>query len=124
MFAPVVSRILKHNMDFGKSPRMRNFVEDYILALREDGPHLEMFISAVHGATHVCPHPRVLPNLASICFSAINKLHEEKPGRQRQTGKENRVSVTPAAPVLPGDSRIRWMVLRAAVSDLYSFDIV
>ena len=74
----MVARILKHNMDFGKSPRMRSFVQDYILALKDDETRLEAFVSSIHGAAGSCPHPRILPNLASICFSAVNKLFDEK----------------------------------------------
>lgn len=41
-YAEIVQRILKHNMDFGKYPRMRVLVQDYFVALNQhnDGNHL------------------------------------------------------------------------------------
>ena len=88
LFAPVVARILKHNMDFGKSPRMRSFVQDYILALKDDPLRLEQFVSSIHGAAGSCPHPRILPNLASICFSAVNKMFDEQLEMRRKQDLE------------------------------------
>ncbi|XP_014679731.1 PREDICTED: C-Maf-inducing protein-like, partial [Priapulus caudatus] len=84
MFTPVVQRILKHNMDFGKYPRMRMFVQDYILALNSQNEGLKVvqnFVTSMHGPASTCPHPRVLPNLVSVCLSAIYSCFEE---RQRE----------------------------------------
>jgi hypothetical protein len=57
MFTPVIQRILKHNMDFGKNPRMRSFVQDYILALRSQKEGMlvvEDFVRSMHGAAGGC----------------------------------------------------------------------
>ncbi|XP_071443986.1 C-Maf-inducing protein-like [Hetaerina americana] len=74
VFTPVVHRILKHNVDFGKNPHMRRFVQDYIRALHSHNGGCDVvrgFVSSVHGQTSGCPHPRVLPNLVSVCLGAI-----------------------------------------------------
>ncbi|KFM61641.1 C-Maf-inducing protein, partial [Stegodyphus mimosarum] len=84
MFTPIVQRILKHNMDFGKYPKTRIFVQEYIQALsyQNDGKKvLEKFIGSIHGVSSTCPHPRVLPNLVSICLAAVYALYEEKRNR-------------------------------------------
>lgn len=81
LFTPVVQRILKHNMDFGKYPKTRVLVQDYILALscQNDGQKvITDFLNSMHGLPSMCPHPRVLPNLVSICLAAIYSLFEEK----------------------------------------------
>ncbi|EDL11581.1 mCG4307, isoform CRA_a [Mus musculus] len=60
VFTPVVQRILKHNMDFGKCPRLRLFTQEYILALNELNAGMEVvkkFIQSMHGPTGHCPHP-------------------------------------------------------------------
>ncbi|XP_063053753.1 LOW QUALITY PROTEIN: C-Maf-inducing protein [Engraulis encrasicolus] len=80
VFTPVVQRILKHNMDFGKCPRLRLFTQEYILALNELNAGLEVvkkFIHSMHGPTGQCPHPRVLPNLVAVCLAAIYSCYEE-----------------------------------------------
>uniref|UniRef100_A0A8C7Z8Y4 C-Maf inducing protein n=1 Tax=Oryzias sinensis TaxID=183150 RepID=A0A8C7Z8Y4_9TELE len=69
VFTPVVQRILKHNMDFGKCPRLRLFTQEYILALNELNGGMEVvkkFVHSMHGPTGHCPHPRVLPNLVAV----------------------------------------------------------
>ncbi|XP_055933157.1 C-Maf-inducing protein-like [Argiope bruennichi] len=81
LFIPIVQRILKHNMDFGKFPKTRVFVQEYIQALsyQNDGKAvLEKFINSIHGVSSGCPHPRVLPNLVSVCLAAVYALYEEK----------------------------------------------
>ncbi|MEE6499925.1 hypothetical protein FKM82_003638 [Ascaphus truei] len=80
VFTPVVQRILKHNMDFGKCPRLRLFTQEYILALNELNAGMEVvkkFIHSMHGPTGNCPHPRVLPNLVAVCLAAIYSCYEE-----------------------------------------------
>lgn len=80
VFTPVVQRILKHNMDFGKCPRLRLFTQEYILALNELNAGMEVvkkFIFSMHGPTGQCPHPRVLPNLVAVCLAAIYSCYEE-----------------------------------------------
>ncbi|XP_053556672.1 LOW QUALITY PROTEIN: C-Maf-inducing protein [Bombina bombina] len=80
VFTPVVQRILKHNMDFGKCPRLRLFTQEYILALNELNAGMEVvkkFIQSMHGQTGNCPHPRVLPNLVAVCLAAIYSCYEE-----------------------------------------------
>ncbi|XP_076449363.1 C-Maf-inducing protein-like [Babylonia areolata] len=81
LFTPVVQRILKHNMDFGKYPRMRTFIQEYLQALncQNDGTRVvQNFIESMHGPGSQCPHPRVLPNLVAVCLAAIYNLYEEK----------------------------------------------
>jgi hypothetical protein len=41
-YGEITQRILKHNMDFGKYPKMRILVQDYVLALnsQNDGMNL------------------------------------------------------------------------------------
>uniref|UniRef100_A0A4W5MCN2 C-Maf inducing protein n=1 Tax=Hucho hucho TaxID=62062 RepID=A0A4W5MCN2_9TELE len=80
VFTPVVQRILKHNMDFGKCPRLRLFTQEYILALNELNAGMEVvkkFIHSMHGPSGQCPHPRVLPNLVAVCLAAIYSCYEE-----------------------------------------------
>lgn len=80
VFTPVVQRILKHNMDFGKCPRLRLFTQEYILALNELNAGMEVvkkFVHSMHGPTGQCPHPRVLPNLVAVCLAAIYSCYEE-----------------------------------------------
>ncbi|MBN3315160.1 CMIP protein, partial [Atractosteus spatula] len=80
VFTPVVQRILKHNMDFGKCPRLRLFTQEYILALNELNAGMDVvktFIQSMHGPTGQCPHPRVLPNLVAVCLAAIYSCYEE-----------------------------------------------
>lgn len=71
---PAITRCLKHTVDFGKSPDMRRLLQVFVAALYEndDGEEvLRQFIASVHGPSSDCPHPRVLPNLVSICVAAI-----------------------------------------------------
>ncbi|CAL8262732.1 unnamed protein product [Merluccius merluccius] len=80
VFTPVVQRILKHNMDFGKCPRLRLFTQEYILALNKLNAGMEVvkkFVHSMHGPTGQCPHPRVLPNLVAVCLAAIYSCYEE-----------------------------------------------
>ncbi|XP_076825713.1 C-Maf-inducing protein-like isoform X1 [Clavelina lepadiformis] len=74
MFTPIVQRILKHNVDFGKSTWLRTFVVEYIQALNCQNNGIESvrtFIRSVHGPLSQCPHPRILNNLVAVCLSAI-----------------------------------------------------
>ncbi|KAK3086918.1 hypothetical protein FSP39_025386 [Pinctada imbricata] len=81
LFTPVVQRILKHNTDFGKYPRMRGFVQEYIQALncQNDGYRVvQNFVKCMHSPASTCPHPRVLPNLVAVCLAAVYTCFEEK----------------------------------------------
>lgn len=81
LFTPVVHRILKHNTDFGKYPRMRTFVQEYIQALNSQNDGLKVvqaLVKSMHGPTSSCPHPRVLPNLVAVCLAAIYNCYEER----------------------------------------------
>ncbi|XP_055890578.1 C-Maf-inducing protein-like [Biomphalaria glabrata] len=81
LFTPVVHRILKHNTDFGKYPRMRTFVQEYIQALncQNDGLKVvQALVKSMHGPGSNCPHPRVLPNLVAVCLAAIYNCYEER----------------------------------------------
>lgn len=91
-FTPIVQRILKHNMDFGKYPKTRIFVQEYLQALsfQNDGRKvLEDFISSVHGVSTTCPHTRVLPNLVSICLAAVYSLYEERRSETDEDRNDN-----------------------------------
>ncbi|XP_072573929.1 C-Maf-inducing protein-like [Paramormyrops kingsleyae] len=80
VFTPMVQRILKHNMDFGKFPRLRLFTQEYILAISELNAGADVvrkFIQSLHGPTGLCPHPRVLPNLVAICLAAVYSCYED-----------------------------------------------
>ncbi|XP_054010731.1 C-Maf-inducing protein-like [Hylaeus anthracinus] len=71
---PAITRCLKHTVDFGKSPDMRKFLQVFVAALyaSDNGEQaIRDYIAAVHGPGSDCPHPRVLPNLVSICVAAI-----------------------------------------------------
>ncbi|XP_050450983.1 C-Maf-inducing protein-like [Cataglyphis hispanica] len=74
MLGPAITRCLKHTVDFGKSPDMRKLLQVFVAALYEnnDGEQaIRDYISSVHGPSSDCPHPRILPNLVSICVAAI-----------------------------------------------------
>ncbi|XP_067002506.2 C-Maf-inducing protein isoform X2 [Anabrus simplex] len=78
---PVVQRILKHNVDFGKSPHMRRLVQDYICALHSQNAGdevLRRFVTSVHGPSSTCPHPRVMPNLVAVCLAAVFSSFEDR----------------------------------------------
>ncbi|XP_048886048.1 C-Maf-inducing protein-like isoform X2 [Brienomyrus brachyistius] len=80
VFTPMVHRILKHNMDFGKFPRLRLFTQEYILAISELNAGVDVvrkFIQSLHGPTGLCPHPRVLPNLVAVCLAAVYSCYED-----------------------------------------------
>nr|XP_018670859.1 C-Maf-inducing protein-like isoform X1 [Ciona intestinalis] len=73
-FTQIVHRILKENVNFGKSSFLRLFVIEYIQALNcQNNPSeaIEKFLHRVHGPLSQCPHPRILSNLVSVCLSAI-----------------------------------------------------
>uniref|UniRef100_H3A7D8 C-Maf inducing protein n=1 Tax=Latimeria chalumnae TaxID=7897 RepID=H3A7D8_LATCH len=96
VFTPVVQRILKHNMDFGKCPRLRLFTQEYILALNELNAGMEVvkkFIQSMHGPTGQCPHPRVLPNLVAVCLAAIYSCYEEFINRNFKCSRDNSPSL-------------------------------
>ncbi|CAF4452233.1 unnamed protein product [Rotaria sp. Silwood2] len=79
MFTRAIEKILKHNTDFSKYPRLRTLVQEYILALnsQNDGLHVvQEFIKRLHGSTMVCPFLRVLSNLISVCLSAVYNVFQ------------------------------------------------
>ncbi|XP_069113637.1 C-Maf-inducing protein-like [Argopecten irradians] len=81
LFTHVVMRIMKHNTDFGKYPRMRGFVQEYVQALncQNDGYNVvQNFVRSMHGPSSTCPHPRVLPNTVAVCLAAIYTCYEDK----------------------------------------------
>ncbi|CAF4560779.1 unnamed protein product [Rotaria socialis] len=81
MFTPVVQIILKHNTDFGRYPRMRVFVQEYLVAINSQNDGLRIvqeFIKKMHGPTMVCPFPRVLTNFVSVCLAAIYNFFEDR----------------------------------------------
>ncbi|XP_070162731.1 C-Maf-inducing protein [Polyergus mexicanus] len=74
MLGSAITRCLKHTVDFGKSPDMRKLLQVFVAALYQnnDGEQaIRDYMSSVHGPGSDCPHPRVLPNLVSICVAAI-----------------------------------------------------
>ncbi|XP_077288152.1 C-Maf-inducing protein-like isoform X2 [Arctopsyche grandis] len=74
----VARYILKHNVDFGKAPHLRHFLQDYISALNQSSGGAEAvraWVGAVHGPGFNCPHPRVLPNLAAACLAAFHSIY-------------------------------------------------
>ncbi|XP_042225826.1 C-Maf-inducing protein-like isoform X2 [Homarus americanus] len=86
MFTPIIKRILKHNVDFGKYPYVRRFVQDYIQALnsQNDGRRVvHEFVHSMHGLTSTCPHLRVLPNLVAVCTAAVCVLVAEQKDQER-----------------------------------------
>ncbi|KZC04076.1 PREDICTED: C-Maf-inducing protein-like [Dufourea novaeangliae] len=74
VMSPAITRCLKHTVDFGKSPDMRKLLQAFVAALyeTENGEKaIRDYIASVHGPGSDCPHPRVLPNLVSVCVAAI-----------------------------------------------------
>ncbi|XP_076387311.1 C-Maf-inducing protein isoform X2 [Megachile rotundata] len=72
--SPAITRCLKHTVDFGKSPDMRRLLQVFLAALHastEGEQIIRDYVAAVHGPGSDCPHPRVLPNLVSVCVAAI-----------------------------------------------------
>jgi hypothetical protein len=81
MFTPVVQRILKHNGDFGKYPRMRLFVQDYLMALisQNDGlKTVQNFVRIMHSTSSQCPFSRVLSNFVAVCLAAVHGCFEQR----------------------------------------------
>uniref|UniRef100_L7LZ42 C-Maf-inducing protein PH domain-containing protein n=1 Tax=Rhipicephalus pulchellus TaxID=72859 RepID=L7LZ42_RHIPC len=81
MYTPVVQRILKRNMDFGKFPMTRMLVQEYIQSLNCQNSGLEAveeFVRSVHGEGSTCPHPRVLPNLVATVLAGVFALFEAR----------------------------------------------
>lgn len=79
MFSQVVQRILKHNRDFGRHPRMRHFIQDYLIALMSQNAGLtavQNFVLQMHSTSSQCPFPRVLPNFVSVCLASIHGCFE------------------------------------------------
>ncbi|XP_022253248.1 C-Maf-inducing protein-like isoform X2 [Limulus polyphemus] len=90
---PIIQRILKHTMDFGKHPNSRLLVQSYIQAINEknDGINaVKDFVRSVHGPVSSCPHPRLMPNLVSTSLAALYSLFEEK---KRSQGEN--LNITP-----------------------------
>ncbi|GFQ83366.1 c-Maf-inducing protein [Trichonephila clavata] len=94
---PIVQRILKHNMDFGKYPQTRVFVQEYFLALNcqnRGDSIIKEFVDNMHGLGCKCPHPRVLQNLVNICVAAIYTIFESRKTEfLESTNEEERTSV-------------------------------
>ncbi|XP_031565829.1 C-Maf-inducing protein-like isoform X2 [Actinia tenebrosa] len=91
MFLPAVHRILKHNMDFGKLPHLRMFVQDYIFTLyskNETSTDVQEFVNSMHSPGAVCPHPRVLPNLVAVVLAAVYSTFDQ-PEMLIQVGEIN-----------------------------------
>ncbi|XP_042894636.1 C-Maf-inducing protein [Parasteatoda tepidariorum] len=81
IFTPIVEKILKHNMDFGKHLKTRLFVQEYILAVncQNRGDRIiKEFIDGIHGPASICPHPRVVFNIVAICVAAIQTIFSNK----------------------------------------------
>ncbi|GIX74859.1 c-Maf-inducing protein [Caerostris darwini] len=100
---PIVQRILKHNMDFGKYPQTRVFVQEYFLALNcqnQGDAIIKDFVDklfcacSMHGMGCKCPHPRVLQNIVNICVAAIYSIFESRKTEfLESTNAEERTSV-------------------------------
>lgn len=71
--SPAITRCLKHTVDFGKSLDMRKLLQVFIASLyATDGEQaIRDYIASVHGPGSDCPHPRMLPNLVSVCVAAV-----------------------------------------------------
>ena len=54
---------------------MKKLLQVFVAALYEDEDDGEQtvrdYIASLHGSRSDCPHPRILPNLVSICVAAI-----------------------------------------------------
>ncbi|XP_076245591.1 C-Maf-inducing protein isoform X2 [Calliopsis andreniformis] len=94
--SPAITRCLKHTVDFGKSPEMRKLLQVFIAALHasEDGEQeVTKYIASVHGSGSHCPHPRVLPNLVSVCLAAI--FHRFEVARHTPSVKDEPQTLPP-----------------------------
>lgn len=71
--SPAITRCLKHTVDFSKTLDMRKLLQVFIAALctMHGEQTIRDYIASVHGPGSDCPHPRVLPNLISVCVAAI-----------------------------------------------------
>ncbi|KAH3777131.1 hypothetical protein DPMN_178568, partial [Dreissena polymorpha] len=84
LFTPVVQRILKHNMDFGKFPRMRQFVQEYIQALNCQNAGLEVvkdFIRSMHGPASMLYslyEDKKLDKQDNICSNVVDQSEWER----------------------------------------------
>ncbi|EDV29783.1 uncharacterized protein TRIADDRAFT_52529 [Trichoplax adhaerens] len=90
-FEPSVVILLKKNLDYGKYPYYRSFLQDFIFALscQESNDYsLQTFIESVHEISEICPHPRVLPNLACLSLAAIYKIFQTKAEEIDNASKE------------------------------------
>lgn len=68
----------------------------FVAALYEnnDGEQaIRDYISSVHGPGSDCPHPRVLPNLVSICVAAIFHRYFEFRVTMEQLDSPTRLSM-------------------------------
>ncbi|XP_043473276.1 C-Maf-inducing protein-like isoform X2 [Leptopilina heterotoma] len=94
--SPAITRCLKHTVDFGKSPDMRKLLQVFVAAIYEnnDGEKaIREYIASVHGPGSDCPHPRVLPNLVSICVAAI--FHRFEVGNRDSVNEDKTVELPP-----------------------------
>jgi hypothetical protein len=81
MFTPLVERILKNVGDFGRYPRMKLFIRDYInalLLLPSGLTTVVSFIKTLHGTSIQCPFPRVLQNINAVCLAALSLIYENR----------------------------------------------
>ena len=54
---------------------MRKLVQDYLGALygQNNGKAaVEDLVRKLHGPSSVCPHPRILPNLVTVCLASLH----------------------------------------------------
>ncbi|CAF3989679.1 unnamed protein product [Rotaria magnacalcarata] len=76
MFTPVVQRILKHNTDFGKYPRMRIFIQEYLLALNSQNDGLRVVQDFIKRSTFDDWRPHLGLLLQSIPFPDEALTHD------------------------------------------------
>jgi len=101
MFSPIIHRILKHAVGFGKCNWLRTFVIEYLQALySQSNGHQAVtnFVQRMHGPMSDCPHPRILQNLVAVCISGIHHAFPSPPPkpdlgkRKSKSLNENRKS--------------------------------
>uniref|UniRef100_A0A8C2JHM5 C-Maf inducing protein n=1 Tax=Cyprinus carpio TaxID=7962 RepID=A0A8C2JHM5_CYPCA len=90
VFTPVVQRILKHNMDFGKCPRLRLFTQEYILALNELNAGMEVVKKFIHSVLNLWKVVNGMSSLFHFFVSRDNSpsLKEIRNGCQQQSERK------------------------------------
>uniref|UniRef100_A0A4W3IML2 C-Maf inducing protein n=1 Tax=Callorhinchus milii TaxID=7868 RepID=A0A4W3IML2_CALMI len=92
VFTPVVQRILKHNMDFGKCPRLRLFTQEYILALNELNAGMEVVKKFIHRGENFfindCPCVSINTFVFSCSRDNSPSLKEIRNGCQQQCDRK------------------------------------